>query len=124
MIIGTDSYLTCWNLVLFRYRHGSIFSQKVTDSVRFIVRKHGFPDLFNYVDDIIYCGTPSKIHTVFQFLVNLLDQLGLAVNPKKLVSPTTSIVCLDILVDTETRTMSVPPEKLENIIETCAEWQK
>ena len=87
------------------------------------MRKHGFPDLFNYVDDIIYCGTPSKIHPAFQFLVDLLDQLGLTLNSKKLVSPTISMVCLGILIDTETRTMSVPPEKLENIIQMCAEWQ-
>ena len=38
---------------------------KVTDSIRFIMRKHGFPDMFNNVDDIIYCGTPSKIHLAF-----------------------------------------------------------
>ena len=107
--------------VPFGYRHGSIFFEKVRDGIRFIMRKHGFPDLFNYVDDIIYCGTPSKIHPAFQFLVNLLYQLGLILNSKKLVSPTTSMGCLGILIDTETRTMSVPPEKLEHVIQMCAE---
>ena len=33
------------------------------------------------------------------------------------------MVCLGILIDTETRTMSVPPEKLENIMQMCAKWQ-
>ena len=33
------------------------------------------------------------------------------------------MVCLGILVDTEARTMSVPPEKLETIVQMCAEWQ-
>ena len=28
--------------VPFGYRHGSIFLEKVTDSIRFIMRKHGF----------------------------------------------------------------------------------
>ena len=109
--------------VPFGYRHGSIFFEKVTDSIRFIMRKHGFHDLFNYVDDIIQCGTPSKIHPAFQFLVDLLHQLGLTLKSNKLVSPTTSMVCLGILIDTETRTMSVPPEKLENIVKMCDEWQ-
>ena len=109
--------------VPFGYRHGSIFFEKVTDSIRFIMRKHGFHDLFNYVDDIIQCDTPSKIHPAFQFLVDLLHQLGLTLNSKKLVSPTTSMVCLGILIDTEARTMSVPPEKLENIVKMCDEWQ-
>ena len=66
---------------------------------------------------------PQKIHPAFQFLVNFLDQLGLTLNSKKLVSPTTSMVCLGILIDTENRTMSVPPEKLENIVKMCDEWQ-
>ena len=75
------------------------------------------------MDDIIYCGTPSQIHPAFQFLVDLLDQLGLTLNSKKLVAPTTSKVCLGILIDTKTRTMSVPSEKLENIIYMCTDWQ-
>ena len=109
--------------VPFGYRHGSIFFEKVTDSIRYIMRKHGFPDLFNYVDDIIYCGTPSEITPAFKFLTHLIHQLGLDINPKKLVAPTTSMICLGILVDTRTRTMSVPPEKLQNIARMCVEWQ-
>ena len=31
--------------VTFVYRHGSIFFEKVTDSIRFSMKKHGFPDL-------------------------------------------------------------------------------
>ena len=115
-----DSYYID-KLVPFGYRHGSIFFEKVIDSIRFIMRKHGFPDLFNY--DIIYCGTPSIIYPAFQFLVDLLDQLGLDANQKKLVAATTSMVCLGILVDTEARTMSVLPEKLAIIIQMCTEWQ-
>ena len=61
--------------VPFGYRHGSIFFEKVTDSIRFIMRKHSFPDLFNYVDDIIYCGTPSKIHPAFQS-ISLISWVG------------------------------------------------
>ena len=48
--------------------------------------KRGFPDLFNYMDVIIYCGTPSKIHPAFEFLVQI-QQLGLDMNLKKLVAP-------------------------------------
>ena len=33
------------------------------------------------------------------------------------------MICLDILVNSETRTMSVPPEKLESITTMCHEWQ-
>ena len=55
-----DSYFIDQS-VPFRYRHGSIFFEKVTNSIRFIMKNNGFPDLYNYVDDLKYCDTPSTI---------------------------------------------------------------
>ena len=80
--------------VPFGYRHGSIFFEKVTDRIRYIMRKHGFYNLFNYVDDLIYCDLPSKIYEAYHFLLQLLPKLGLEINKKKLVPPTTSMICL------------------------------
>ena len=109
--------------VPFRYRHGSVFFEKVTDSIRYIMKQHGFPHLYNYVDDLTYCGLPSNIHQSFETLLELLTQLGPAINLKKLMAPCTSLVCLVILINTETRTMSVPPDKLDNVINMCYQCQ-
>ena len=110
--------------VSFGYRHGSIFFyEKVTDSIKFIMKNHGFPDLYNYVNDLIYCGTPSTIFHAYEILSSLLAELGLQISAKKLVSPSTSVTCLGILIDTETRTMSVPSEKLHHILELCHQWE-
>ena len=84
--------------------------------------KNGFPDLYNYVDDLLYCGLPSNIYKSFAFLSDLLHQLGLKINPKKLVEPSTSVVRLGILINTEDRTMSIPPHKFQEIIQSCHEW--
>ena len=48
--------------VPFGFRHGSSFLEKVTDSIRFIMNKNGFPDLYKYVDDLLYCGLTSNIY--------------------------------------------------------------
>ena len=80
------------------------------------MNKNGFPDLYNYVDDLLYCGLPSNVYKSFTFLSDLLHQLGLKINPKKLVKPSTSVVCLGILINTEDRTMSIPSDKLQEII--------
>ena len=109
--------------VPFGYRHGSIFFEKVTNSIRYIMRKHGFNNLFNYVDHLIYCDLPSKFYEAYQFLLQLLPKLGLEINKKKLIPPTTSMICLGILVDSQAQTMSVPPEKLTCITDMCHEWQ-
>ena len=69
--------------VPFGYRHGSVFFEKVTDSTRYIMKQLGFPHLYNYVGDFIYCGLPSNIHQSFDTLLKLLTQLGLDINPKK-----------------------------------------
>ena len=75
------------------------------------------------MDDLIYCDLPSKIYQAYEFLLQLLPKLGLDINTKKLVPPTTSMICLGILVNSETRTMSVPPEKFKSIADMCHEWQ-
>ena len=44
------------------------------------------------------------------------------VSNKKLVPPSTQVVCLGILVDTKTLTVSIPPEKLQVIKQMCSQW--
>ena len=87
------------------------------------MKNHGFPDLYNYVDDLSYCGTPSTIFQAYKLLSSLLAKLGLHISTKKLVPPATSVTCLGILINTETRTMSVPPEKLQHIVQLCYQWE-
>ena len=109
-------------LVPFGFRHGPFFFEKVTDSIRLIMNKNGFPNSYNYVDDLLYYGLPSNIYKSFAFLSDLLHQLGLKINPKKLVEPSTSVVSLGIFINTEDRTISIPPDKLQEIIQSCHEW--
>ena len=40
------------------------------------------PNRSNYIDDLIYCGLPSKIDSAYQFLIELLQELGLDISPK------------------------------------------
>ena len=108
--------------VPFGYRNGSQICQRCTDAIRFTMQQHGFPHLFNYIDDLIYTGLPSNIHNSFQFLLKLLEELGLDISHKKLVSPSTSVVCLGIRIDTVNRTLSIPDTKLKEIVNICKSW--
>ena len=99
-----------------------MFFQRCSDAIRYIMASHGFPDLFNYIDYLIYVGLPSKIDAAFDFLMSLLSDLGLEVSTKKLVVPSTSVVCLGILIDSQERTISIPPEKLNQIANLCSLW--
>ena len=106
----------------FGFRHGSVFFQRCSDAIRHIMRQHGFPGLWNYIDDLIYTGLPSTIHQSYQFLISLLHDLGLDISKEKLVAPATSVVCLGINIDTRSRTISIPDQKLQEIKILCQNW--
>ena len=84
---------------------------------------HGHNALLNYIDDLIYIGLPSKIHESYAFLLSLLQDLGLEVSQKKLVPPSTEVVCLGILINTVDKTISIPSEKLQEIKVMCETWK-
>ena len=106
----------------FGFRHGSFFFQKCSDAIRYIMKKFGYPNLLNYIDDLIYIGLPSNITASYEFLLQLLQELGLDISENKLVAPSTSVVCLGILVDSVNRTISIPEEKLAEIVKLCNTW--
>ena len=106
----------------FGFRLGSIFFSKLSDSIRYIMTQHGYPHLHNYIDDFLYYELPSKIQAAYEFLLHLLQELGLDISQKKLHPPDTQVVCLGILFDTINRTISIPVEKLQEIIQTCNQW--
>ena len=108
--------------VAFGYRHGTKIFQRCTDAIRHIMTVNGFPNLFNYIDDLVYTGLPSNIHQAFHFLKHLLADLGLDISYKKLVPPDTAVTCLGILINTIDKTIAIPAQKLQEITATCNNW--
>ena len=105
----------------FGFKHGSSIFQRLSDAIRFMMTQENHV-IWNYIDDFLCVSTPSKIHGSYARLQELLAELGLTVSAKKLVPPSTQVVCLGILVDTVQQSISIPPEKLENIKFTCNQW--
>ena len=105
----------------FGARHGTQIFQRVSDAVRFGMRRRGY-DVINYVDDFIGLGVPSVARASFDALRVLLRQLGLDVSQKKLIAPSTKAVCLGVEIDTVNRTISIPQEKLTKIHDMVNVW--
>ena len=84
--------------------------------------KNGHNALMNYIDDLIYCGLQSTVDQSYHFLLNLLQDLGLDISYKKLCPPDTKFICLGILFDTVNRTISIPTDKVSEIVKVCNEW--
>ena len=108
-------------LVPFGYRHRSKIFHRCTNLICHIMAKHGFPDLYNYIDDLIFTVLSFKMHLAYQSLQDLLSDLGLDISYKKLVSVITSVVCLGIRIDTVDR-ISIPSQKLQDIVNMCRNW--
>ena len=86
--------------------------QRVMDAIRFIMHKHGF-HIFNYIDDLIGCDKPTK---GFKFIKQLIQGLGLEVSADKLYVPQVPVPCLGIDVNVLTCIISIPQEKLSNVV--------
>ena len=76
-----------------------IFFQHVSDAIRYIMCQYEH-NVISYCDDLIGYGLPSKIDASFNTLCSLLQEVGLTINEAKLVPPSTSVTCLDILIIT------------------------
>ena len=78
--------------------------------------------VINYIDDYVRVGVPDVARTSFASLFNLMKALGLTISDKKLVAPSTQVICLGVLINTEDGTISIPPNKLHQINDTVNEW--
>ena len=110
------------NLV-FGFKLGSAFFQRFSDSLRFILTSEGHYCV-NYIDDYVLFGNEAACSAAFERLQKLLAELGLDISVHKNVPSATKVTCLGVLVNTEDFTVSVPPEKLEEIKNLCRSWAK
>ena len=116
----------------FGLRHSGLQGQKITDALSWIHRRLGLEtvkeELFNvvnYSDDLGGCEAdlPRALES-FTLLKTLMDDLGLQESTKKAEPPSTQLVYLGVLFDSEALQMRVPPEKLAEIKSEIGQWSR
>ena len=95
--------------IAFGYKHGS--AQRLGDTIRHIMTSQRYA-VFPNIDDIIGVQSAVYAQRAFDTLKALVDNLGLPINPKKLVSPAKQVICMGILVDVENNILKIPDEKM------------
>ena len=85
-----------------------------------VMRQRGFCAI-DYIDDYFGVGVAC---TSFVSLFKLMNDLGLTISDSKLVPPSTQVVCLGVLINTENGTVSIPPDKLSQINDTVRQWMQ
>ena len=105
----------------FGFKHGSAIFQRISDSIRYIMNSLGFT-VTNYIDDIIGHSVISQASDSFHTLFKILTELGFDISQKKVVTPCTRVTCLGVDIDTENFTVSIPNDKVTEILHICNTW--
>ena len=77
----------------------------------------------NYLDDLIGVSSLDKGWDAYNSLGQLLLDLGLHENFDKACPPATVQMVLGIVINTVDGTLSVPEERMEEILSLVSEWQ-
>lgn len=86
---------------------------RLSQAVRRIMARKGFPNLVVYLDDFFICERSSRdCAKTLKALIKLLRELGFAINWKKVVDPCRKIVFLGIEIDSQRMELRLPEEKL------------
>ena len=105
----------------FGFKHGSAIFQRISDAIRYIMAQSNF-QVTNYIEDIIGHAVCSQAHQSFDYLYNLLLDLGFDISEKKVVTPATKVTCLGVEINSENFTVSITEEKIQDILNICNMW--
>ena len=107
----------------FGCRGSSMSQQRVSDAVCYLMSTENFKTLA-YVDD--FCGIQQTLpaaEEAYAAFVSLTDTLGLKLAPDKCFSPSTKMEWLGFLFDTEAMSITLPSDKLRDIITMASAWK-
>jgi hypothetical protein len=105
----------------FGWRHGSAACQRITDAIRFILRRYGIITV-NYIDDFIGIVPIDDAQRPFKLTAHILNEIGLVTSDDKMIYPTYLTTCLGISINTHTFTLAIPRDKLKSIITFCKRY--
>ncbi|KAL5469194.1 hypothetical protein EMCRGX_G030413 [Ephydatia muelleri] len=102
-----------------------IFSA-VADALEWILRRRGVDHVAQYLDDFIILGAPhsSQCAHSLRIVVDTCAELGVPLALDKCEGPSTCLTFLGIELDTKTRTLRLPRDKLARILDTLETWQE
>ena len=116
---GSENYVDL--SVPFGMKSGAAACQMTTDIITHALRSQNIW-IINYLDDYLGVAPPDLAHSHFMSVKNILADLGLPINSKKLEPPNHMVTCLGIQINAKDGVISIPNDKLENIKNLCRYW--
>ena len=97
--------------------------QRVSNAVVYLMHKDEFPTLA-YVDD--FCGISPSLQDAtrsYERFHSLTSELGFKLAPDETEPPSTTLEWLGFLFNTNDMSITVPQQKLDDVLEETARWQ-
>ena len=120
---SSDTYFIDTRLP-FGAKSSPIIFHRITQAVRRMMARRGFPDIIVYLDDFLVVGKDKhQCQLAFDTLRNLLIDLGFSISEHKLIPPTQRLTFLGIELDTVTCSMRLPQDKQHQLQQVIAKFQ-
>ena len=104
----------------FGFVHSSGIYTLLSQLIEHIMRSEGHK-MFGYLDDYVLVSDYTNAETSFRALYELLLELGLPINPKKICPPAKCMPCLGIYFNLNDFSIAITDEKISGIIDCICE---
>ena len=109
----------------FGLRTSAKIFDEFASGLEYFMLMEGATNAIHYLDDFWTCGEKHTEECLnnLKFMLNVCSDCGMAVNPKKVELPTTTIEFLGIIIDSEAMELRMSEERLSDIKSELAAWQ-
>ena len=102
-------------------RTAAMACQRSTNAVSYILSRAGC-QVANYLDDFIGVASTTRAFQDYEYCGSLLHELGLQESLSKACPPSTVMTCLGVRINTVDMTLSVTPERLDELVVLLSHW--
>ena len=108
----------------FGLRSAPFLFNQFAEALHWILHTNHHVDAVHYLDDFLIVGSPGadQCASSVQETLRVCERLGIPVAMDKLEGPATCISFLGIMLDSEAQTLSLPQDKLEDILHRVHSW--
>ena len=107
------------NRLCFGLKNAASIFHRISSAVTRMMAKRGFHCVVQFLDDFLLIGYSEEAARMAQLaLIRLLTSLGFSVSWSKVVSPTTRVVFLGVILDSQLMQAEATPEKMQRLRDT------
>lgn len=107
----------------FGARLSSLYVQRIANLICAALRSKGIMCAM-YLDDLfLACHKDSDVQAQFSYAMATIRHLGLPINYKKLISPSTHAIWLGVMFNFQNSTISIPQHKVDELLQAVTHIQ-